>query len=294
MHSVPRRHDKGRNLTEKLGRPRVKHAWGSDESSENIEDGLNIYRDLNKQFKDVSPDNETCSSVSEDHSVRSNYEGNTDKDLTRPSRAKTVDHKHSPHLSGHDNVTDKNNNLTISKKVNQKHSPTFHATEKHARPTTKRDGLTIQDVSRSDSEDSSLDSEPRKKKGTNLSKTVSPKLSPTFHETTKPKQIVKGDRALLSDLSSGSEASSELSVEHRTESDASKYESPDKFNIKYVQGMHSNDYEVPSTSVRSNFGSESLGKSGYSSDLSQSSLASRESVARNTLARAKQRKENFW
>lgn len=268
----------------------MKHAWGSEESSENIEDGKNIYRDLNKQFKDVLSDNETCSSLSEDDSVHNNYEGDTNKNLTKPSRAKAGNHK--SHLPRHDNVTDKNNNPTVSKKVNQKYSPTCHVPEKPARPTTKNQST--QDVSLSNSEDSSIDSEPREKKEANHGKTVNPKLSPAFHKTTKPQQIVKGDRVLLRNLSSGSEASSELSVEHESESDASKYESPDKFNIKYVQGMHSNDYEAPSTSVRSNFGSESLGKSGYGSDLSQSSLASRESVARNTLARAKQRKENFW
>ena len=189
---------------------------------------------MNKQFKDVLPESETCSSLSEDDPVLSNYEG--DKNLAKTSRRKTD----------------------------------------------------------SDSEDSSLAGKPHEKKETNLSKTVNPKLSPAFHKTAKPKQIVKGHEGFLRNLSSGSEASSELSAEHGTESGDSTPDSPDKFNIKYIQGMRSNDYEAPSTSVRSNFGSESVGKSGYGSDLSQSSLVSQESVVRKTLARAKQRKENFW
>ncbi len=85
--------------------------------------------------------------------------------------------------------------------------------------------------------------------------------------------------------------SSELSEETGTVSGDNNL---DKFNTKYVQGMYSNDHEAPGTSVRSNYDSKSSRKSGYDSDLSQFSLASRESVARQTLAHAKQRKENFW
>ena len=112
----------------------------------------------------------------------------------------------------------------------------------------------------SDSEDSSLGGKPHEKKETNLSKTVNTKLSPAFHKTAKQEEIVKGHQGFLRNLSSGSEASSELSAWHRTEPGDSTPESPDKFNIKYIY----------STSVRSNFGSKSVGKSGYGSDLSQS------------------------
>ena len=61
-----------------------KSGYGSEESSDN---GKNIYRDLNKQFKDVLPENETCSSLSEDDPVRSNDEG--DKNLAKTTRRKT-------------------------------------------------------------------------------------------------------------------------------------------------------------------------------------------------------------
>ena len=329
-----------RHAAGELARPHVKRAWGSEESGENIEDGKRVYRDLNEQFKDVAQDSESCSSHSEHDSVHGSDVRDAKKYSTKQSFKKTVNQKHLPEHSRHDNkVPDKNNNRTkpsLSQKhwnettkpgqtirrntpllydepnysdhsepvskhdtkknrpktvLNQKHSPKFH--EKPPQ-TVRRDAQLWADVSTSNSEDSSLRSEPHTKTNEtkpSLSKTVKQKPSPAFHGIPKPKQTVGGDRALLRNISSGSDASSELSEETGTVSGDNNL---DKFNIKYVQGMYSNDHEAPGTSVRSNYDSKSSRKSGYDSDLSQFSLASRESVARQTLAHAKQRKENFW
>jgi hypothetical protein len=328
-----------------LGRPRAKHAWGDDKSSENIEDGKRVYRDLNEQVREVSLDSETCSSHSEYDPVHNNYEQDAKKYSTKQACKKIVNQKHLPQHTRHDSPQDKNNNRTkpsLNQKhwnetkpghaikrdmpllhdesshsehsgpvikhpntknppktaLNQKHSPAFHGTEKPPQ-TIRRDAPLLQDVSPSNSEDSRLGNEPNAKTNEtkpSLGKTVNRKPSPAFHGITKPTQTVRGGGALLRDISSGSDVSSELSEEPGTESEDSRYKSPDKFDIKYVQGMHSNDYEAPSTSVRSNCDSESSRRSGYNSDsyLSQSSLASRESVARETLVHAKKRKENFW
>ena len=70
---------------------------------------------MNKQFKDVLSENETCSSLSEDDPVLSNDEG--DKNLTKTTRRKTG----KPH---------EKKETILSKTVNPKLSPAFHKTTK--------------------------------------------------------------------------------------------------------------------------------------------------------------------
>ena len=280
---------------EKQRRPRVKHAWGSGESNENIEDVRNVYRDLNEQFKDVSLDSDTSSSHFEHDSVLDSCDNEKNKSSFKQSLKKTVQQKYPQKHLRHDNLPHKSENKT-------KKSTGQTVNQKHWNETAKREMPGLPDVSGStcNSQNSSNGSETRTKNKTkpSFSNTIYQKPSSAFHRTIKHDTR---DNALLPDISSGSDASAEMSEESGTESKEINCISPDVFNIKNVKDMHSNDYEAPSTSVRSNYDSESLNKNSYNSDSylshshsSQSSFATQESVARQTLAHAKQRKKNFW
>ena len=314
-----------RQSAKKSGRSHVKHSWESEESCENIEDGKRVYRDLNEQFVDVSLDSDTCSENDSVHDEQARK-----KCSSKPSFRKTNNQKHSPkHVDNsqtetspgktlnqkHRNETAKpgqnvrknaplhiesnllNHNGPVNREdtktnrpessIIQKHSPSFHDEPPQA---FRKDAPLLHDASPSNPDDKpenesheNYNCKPSLKKAVNQ--------QPAFHRVVKPTRIAQGSQTLLHNISSGSDASSELSEESST---VSRECNPDKFDIKYVQAMHSNDYEAPSTSVRSNYGSES--RKSYDSDsfLSQPSSASRESVARQTLAHAKQRKANFW
>lgn len=255
------------------GRPRVKHAWGSKESSDNIEDAQRVYRNLNEQFKDVPVDsNETGSSPSEHDSIH--------RDSSKQALESNVNQRLSERGISQDNKNEK------TSKLKQKLPPTSNRTSK-ASQTIKRD-KPLQGTSSSYSENVELYGG-EKGKIDYKAKTSDQKPLPT------PTQNDRG--AILRTISSGSDASSELSTESRDSgSGDSNLNSPDKFDIKKVQGMHSNDYKPPSISVCNNYDSDSVRKNDCDSDsyLSQSSIASRESSARKTLDHAKQRKENFW
>ena len=311
-----------RNSPKGLGRRHVQRAWESEESSENIEDGKRVYRDLNEQFIDVSLDSDTSP---QRDSIHGSGEQAAKKSSTTPSFRKTANQeKYSPKHSGNNRtepsylkktakpgqtirknaaLRHESNRLEYNGRVDrqgtktnthktaiiQKTSPTFHEVPPQA---VRKDAPLLQSASSGNSEGESPGSEAREnyKCRPSLRKTVNHEA---FHGITKPTQTVqRNDDVLLHSVSSGSDASSEMSEGN---SSLSGDNNPDKFNIKYVQAMHSNDYKAPSTSVRSNYDSESSRRSCDSdSFLSQPSLASRESVARQTLAHAKQRKENFW
>ena len=282
---------------------------------------------MNEQFVDVSLDSDTCfeNDSVHDEQAKKKYSSkqsfrktenqkhspkHLDNSQTEPSHGKTLNQKHwnesvkpgqtiRPSAPLHNESNLLKNNGPVNRQdtktkrpessIIQKHSPTFHEKSPQA---LRKDAPLLHDASPSDSEDDKQGNESHAnyKCEPSLKKTVN--QQPTFHGIIKPTRIVQGNENLLHNMSSGSEASSELSEES---SPVSRDCNPDKFDIKYVEAMHSNDYEAPSTSVRSNYGSELSGKS-YDSDsfLSQPSLASREFVARQTLTHAKQRKENFW
>lgn len=323
------------NSAGRLGDPRVKHADESEECSGNIEDGKKVYRDLNEQFKNVSLDSEVSHSEHDSvlsGNEQSAYKNRTkqsrtisakqspskrssNKTQSKPLFTKTMRQKHLPKhtetvnpgetfkgdrpmMHDQSNQTEHRSefggsNPLPGKTINHKHSPTSHRAVKPLQ-AIRREASLLQDESQSESENSATLEKPVTK--VLPSQTDHQKSLLTFHPSTKGGYANRGDGTLLRNMSSGSDASSELSEDRHGNESEDSYQSPDRFNIKYVKGMHSNDKETPSTSVRSTCGSESLDKSGYNSDsyLSQFSLASQESVARQALVHARQRKENFW
>ena len=149
-------------------------------------------------------------------------------------------------------------------------------------------------------------------------KTFTKKRQSPLRQTIKGSpQTSKKSSPWLQENTSGSDASSERS-EVQSEASCSKSSTDslnghlrtynpfrkgtqsdvDRFNVETVQGIRSNDVEVISSSVQSNYGSDSdrLRKSenNRSDCMSVSSFSSRESLAFETLSRAKQRKAKFW
>ncbi|XP_046852857.1 nuclear protein MDM1-like [Xenia sp. Carnegie-2017] len=127
-----------------------------------------------------------------------------------------------------------------------------------------------------------------KGKTTNIVKTLSKsnkkqnnKSFGSLNETTK--KMASNE---LQYTSSGSEASCELSIENTRLNDA--------YYSNKIHNIHSNHHKSPTSSVRSIYGSDTLKEIYDDSYLSSSSIASRESIAKHTLAHAKQRQKSFW